>query len=113
MIMQSCMFLDSFSETIRDPLQECIYYNGKGCAFALKCKNLHVCRHFFKGRCKNGGTCDKSHNFLDVQPKALLVARGIDISRPEQEIREQLSGVGRALIGPRDSECSSGISGIK
>ncbi|XP_066580311.1 protein mono-ADP-ribosyltransferase PARP12 [Amia ocellicauda] len=55
----------------------CPYYNkGDGehgsCEFKIDCANLHVCQYFYRGDCKFGSVCKRSH---ESDPRKILAWR--------------------------------------
>jgi len=87
------------------------FYNAKGCRHGAKCVKLHICRDYLIGDCKFGDTCTRSHDLLDAHPQAVLIKCGVDVRRPIQEIRQQLSGTKTIThcVDISEDEAASGI----
>ena len=54
-----------------------VFDSKQGCNDNL-CPNLHICRHFVKGKCTFGLKCKKPHHFDDPHTKAVLRSHYLD-----------------------------------
>ena len=82
----------------------CKYYNFKAsCSKGNLCKSLHVCKYYAMGACRFGRSCHKSHDVFNIQTKKILVKHGVNVSRSQEEILEELR-----LVYNKDEGIESG-----
>ncbi|XP_060605775.1 uncharacterized protein LOC132758239 isoform X2 [Ruditapes philippinarum] len=71
-------------------IQICNKYNGDCCEKGDTCQFLHLCKSYIESRCESGKECNKSHNILEPQVKAIMTKHGIDVNRKFKEILRDL-----------------------
>lgn len=54
-----------------------IFDSKQGCSNQF-CENLHICRHFVKGKCTFGSKCKKPHHFSDSHTMSILEKHYLD-----------------------------------
>ena len=54
-----------------------IFDSKQGCSDPF-CQNLHICRHFVKGKCTFGSKCKKPHHFDDPHTMSILQKHYLD-----------------------------------